>query len=516
MLRHKGKSMLAFLVFLVAGLAPALGIRAQFFPEEALERFYVNVRLPEGADVRATDAVVAEAQEALLAAEGDRIEAITTYVGAGGPRWWSNVGPEPVNPAFAIMIVQARDAEDTRTLIADVQRTLTGRVAGARFETYRVSSGKPAVTPVEVRVSGPDPTTLRGLAEDIEDILRRAPGTGDVTDDWGPDALALRLDLDDARAAAAGLTATDVARSTAAALAGARATQLREGDRLIDVIVRLHPGERSAPSEVADLYVWPERGARAAPIEQIASPRPSRELAKIVRRDLERTITVGAIPRDGALASVLLAGARAELAALDLPPGYRIEFGGEHEMQARAFGAVKIALQVSVVLIFLALVWQFANVFKPLIVFAAVPFGMVGVVLALRLTHTHFGFMAFLGVASLIGVIISHIIVLFDFIEEAREHGSGLHRAVIDAALVRLRPVLVTVLATVGGLIPLGLEGGPMWQQLVYVQIGGLLLATVVTKGVVPILYVLFVEKFHLIRWEPEDAEPPAPARAVS
>ncbi len=173
-------------------------------------------------------------------------------------------------------------------------------------------------------------------------------------------------------------------------------------------------------------------------------------------------------------------------------------------MQAQAFASVSIALKVSVALIFLTLVWQFANVFKPLIVFAAIPFGMVGVVLGLVVTKTNFGFMAFLGVTSLIGVIVSHIIVLFDFIEEAREHGTELHRAVIDAGLVRLRPVLVTVLATVGGLVPLALEGGPMWRQLVYVQIGGLLLATLVTKGVVPLLYVLFVETLHLVEWKNE------------
>ena len=138
---------------------------------------------------------------------------------------------------------------------------------------------------------------------------------------------------------------------------------------------------------------------------------------------------------------------------------------------------------------------------------AAIPFGLVGVVLGLSITRTHFGFMAFLGVASLIGVIVSHIIVLFDFIEEARERGQPLHRAVIDAGLVRLRPVLVTVLATVGGLLPLGLEGGPMWRQLVYVQIGGLLLATVVTKGVVPLLYVVFVETFHLVEWRADHVD---------
>ncbi len=509
MLRHKGKTALAFLAFLVIGLSPAVFIRTQFFPDEAMARFYVHVRLPDGADVRATDTLIREAEATLLDAEGERIERVTTYVGSGGPRWWSNVGPEPRNPAYGMMLIQARDAEATRTMVGRVQRLLTNQVAGARFEVYRVSSGKPAVTPVEVRISGPDPATLRQLAEDVKSVLRAAPETSDVFDDWGVEAMNVDLVLDPTRAAAAAVTATDVARSSALALSGARETQLRMGDQLIDVVVRLRPGERGAASQVGDLYVWSERTGRAVPLEQVAHVGTGFAAQKVVRHDLERTITVGALPKDGALPSALLASAQAGLGALDLPPGYHVELGGEHELQAKAFASVAIALQVSVALIFLVLVWQFAHVFKPLIVFAAIPFGMVGVVLGLTVTHTNFGFMAFLGVASLIGVIVSHIIVLFDFIEEAREHGVGLHRAVIDAGLVRLRPVLVTVLATVGGLIPLAIEGGPMWRQLVYVQIGGLLLATLVTKGVVPLLYVVFTEKFKLIRWEREEPDEP-------
>lgn len=515
MLRHKRKTALGFLAFLVVGLAPALFIRTQFFPDEAMARFYVHVRLPEGADVRATHAVLRDAEQVLLASEGERLARVTTYAGSGGPRWWSNVGPEPRNPAYAMLLIEARDPEDTRTMVGRLQARLTAEVPGARFEVHRVSSGKPAVTPVEVRVSGPDVATLRRLGEQVADVLRAVRETGEVFDDWSAEAMQLDLALDPIRAAAAGVTASDVARSSALALGGVRETQLRIGDQLIDVVVRLRPAERRDAAHVGDLYVWSERTGRAVPLEQVA--RVGTELAapKRVRRDLERTLTIGALPKDGALPSALLAAARPALAGLALPPGYQLTYGGEHEVQRKAFASVAIALKVSVALIFLVLVWQFAHVFKPLIVFAAIPFGMVGVVLGLTVTGTHFGFMAFLGVASLIGVIVSHIIVLFDFIEEAREHGVGLHRAVIDAGLVRLRPVLVTVLATVGGLIPLAIEGGPMWRQLVYVQIGGLLLATVVTKGVVPLLYVVFTESWKLIRWEREvpddDVAPAAP-----
>ncbi len=203
-LDHKGKSMAGFLVFLVLGLLPAGLIRTQFFPEEAMARFYVHIRLPEGADVRATQAVSDAAWQVLRDTEGPLLAQVTTFVGNGGPRWWSNVAPEPKNPSYALMIVEVRDPEDSKAMIARVQRSLTQRVAGARYEVYRISSGKPAVTPVEVRLSGPDIDVLREQAERVKVILRGVPQTGDVTDDWGADALKLRVEVDEPRANAAG------------------------------------------------------------------------------------------------------------------------------------------------------------------------------------------------------------------------------------------------------------------------------------------------------------------------
>ena len=186
------------------------------------------------------------------------------------------------------------------------------------------------------------------------------------------------------------------------------------------------------------------------------------------------------------------------------PAGYRWEFGGEKFEQDKGFNSLAVALAVSFAAIYLALVVQFNSVTQPLLVYAAVPFGIVGGLIGLAIMGASFGFMAFLGVASLAGLIISHVIVLFDFIDEKRREGEPLRKAVVDAGLARLRPVLVTVLATVGGLIPLALEGGPLWEPMCYVQIAGMLVATLVTLVIVPVLYVIFVEDLHLVRWETE------------
>jgi multidrug efflux pump subunit AcrB len=248
------------------------------------------------------------------------------------------------------------------------------------------------------------------------------------------------------------------------------------------------------------------------PLSQIARFEPQWVSPKICRRHHQRCVTVKCDVVPGVLPSRIVRDMQDRLTRSSAvwPPGYRFEFGGEHEEQVKGFRAVSVALVVSLAMIYLALVLQFNSVTKPLVVFAAVPFGLLAGIMGLAVFDAPFGFMAFLGVASLAGVIVSHIIVLFDYIEDACERGETLHRAVIDSALVRLRPVLVTVLATVGGLIPLAIEGGPLWQPMCYVQITGLLFATLVTKVIVPVLYVMFVENLGWIRWEPEHKFEPA------
>jgi multidrug efflux pump subunit AcrB len=180
-----------------------------------------------------------------------------------------------------------------------------------------------------------------------------------------------------------------------------------------------------------------------------------------------------------------------------------VQIAGEYEKQVENFRELAVVMAISVALIYIALVLQFRNTVKPILVFAAIPYGMVGALGALWIMRAPFGFMAFLGIASLVGVIVSHVIVLFDFIEEAHERGEPLVEALLDAGIVRLRPVLITVGATVLALFPLALHGGPLWQPLCYAQMGGLTFATVVTLLLVPVLYAIFVLDLKIVRWDP-------------
>jgi multidrug efflux pump subunit AcrB len=347
--------------------------------------------------------------------------------------------------------------------------------------------------------------------------MRTIPGTLDVNDDWGDPVFQLTLKVDPDRAALSGLTHQDVATTVGAGLSGLSISQLRERDRLIGIALRLRPSERSELDDLSSLYVAHSSNRVRVPLSQLASFERQIITPKVRRRDHERCITVrcdtvnGVLPSDvvnqllRALPAQSTSASHAADAAhnpIAFPVGYRWEFGGEKFEQDKGFRSLAVALVVSFVAIYLALVVQFNSITQPLLVYAAVPFGIVGGLLGLAVMGSSFGFMAFLGVASLAGLIISHVIVLFDFIEEMKHKGEPLRQAVVDAGLARLRPVLTTVLATVGGLIPLAMEGGPLWEPMCYVQIAGMLVATLVTLVIVPVLYVIFVEDLHLVRWE--------------
>ena len=193
-----------------------------------------------------------------------------------------------------------------------------------------------------------------------------------------------------------------------------------------------------------------------------------------------------------------------------------MDIGGSEEEQVKGFKNQTVVLVISLVAIYLSLVYQFKNAIKPFVVFAAVPYGIAGGLVALWIMDTPFGFMAFLGIISLVGLIVSHIIVLFDFIEEKHAEGEPLKQAVLDAGIMRLRPVMITVLALVIALVPLALHGGPLWEPMCYAQMGGMLVATFVTLLLVPVIYSVFVLDLKLIKWDStetaKDVSPAVPA----
>ena len=276
--------------------------------------------------------------------------------------------------------------------------------------------------------------------------------------------------------------------------------------------------DRARLSDVENLYVYASQDNSKVPLSQISSVNHQLVNGRIVRLEQFRAMNIRSFPVAGHLSSEVLKQIMPRLQALEnsLPPGYQMQIGGEYYKTKAGFKNLAMVMVISTLAVFLALVFQFKNAIKPLLVLAAAPYGMVGAFLALWIMHEPFSFMAFLGIASLVGVIVSHSIVLFDYIEERHVVGDDFENALIDAGILRLRPVLITVFATVLALFPLAMHGGPLWKPLCYAQIGGLLIATIVTKLQVPVMYAIFVLDFKILKWSTvKDESPKAVATPI-
>ncbi|MDX2154323.1 MAG: efflux RND transporter permease subunit [Bryobacteraceae bacterium] len=493
---------------LALGLFFGSRLKPQFFPQDLQYLAYIDVWLPEDAPLTATQETARRAEELIQKTAGEGVlESITSWAGGGGPRFWFSAAPEPRQLNYAQILLKVRDKHETGHLLPELQRVLSTNVPNARVDVRPLETGPPVGVPVSIRLSGDDLPALRGYAARMKQILRDAPASSRVRDDWGEETLALNLQVDPNRANLAGISNYDVATASLAAFNGVQLATLRDGDKNIPIVGRLRLDERSQVADFENLYVHSQQHNRAVPLRQVATLSYEMQPAKLRRLNQFRTITVSAFPAEGFLPSELLGQVMPAIVALEkeLPPGMRMEIAGEYKEQVEGFQEQVIVLAVSVVAIFVALVMQFKHAVKPLIVFAAIPYGIAGSLAALYLMGTPFGMMAFLGIISLVGVIVSHIIVLFDFIEERHHEGAPLREALLDAGIVRLRPVLITVGATVIALFPLAAHGGPLWEPLCYAQIGGLTLSTVITLLLVPVVYAIFVLDLKWVKWEREE-----------
>jgi multidrug efflux pump subunit AcrB len=382
--------------------------------------------------------------------------------------------------------------------------------------------------PIEIRVSstadlnaaqeGSDIRQLRKIADQVETILRASPFAERTRNEWGDEGAEIALTVNPDLANLAGITNMDVANSSVAGISGTTVAALQEGQKQIPVVARMRMNERAQLSDIQNLYVYASQDSSKVPLTQLSQVDHDLVNGRIVRLEQFRTMNVRAFPAAGHLSSEIIKEAMPRLIALQasMPPGYQLQIGGEYDKTKSGFKNLAMVMAISSFAVFLALLFQFKNAVKPLLVLAAAPYGMVGAFCALWIMHEPFGFMAFLGVASLIGVIVSHSIVLFDYIEERHIEGDDFENALIDAGILRLRPVLITVFATVLALFPLALHGGPLWKPLCYAQIGGLLVATIVTKLQVPVMYAIFVLDLKVLEWNAVEKRSDTPALATS
>jgi len=508
---HRGEVLAASSILLVFGGYFASQLHQQFFPRENFYIAYVDIRLAEDAPLEATEQAVRAAEKVIEEESANRdrggepvLASITSFVGGGGPRFWFSVPPEAPSPNYAQLLLQFIHSEDTNAMIAPLQEALSARVPGARIDVRIVETGPPTLIPISIRVLGEDATMLRAQAEKLQAILKSSPLAINVRDDWGNDALRTHLDVNQDQASLAGLSSQDIAISSYSAVSGIPVGVMREGRKNIPIVQLMNYGQRDTATALNQLYLYSGQAPQNITLGQVAKLVYTPEPIEIHRVDQYRAITVSALPKPGHVASEATDPLMPALRDFErrLPDGYRMEIVGELKEQIKGQKQSLTVVVASVIAIYLALVFQFRNAIKPLIVFAGIPFGAVGALAGVWVMHMPLGFMVILGITSLIGVIVSHVIVLFDFIEERHEQGENLRDALIDAGILRIRPVLITVGATVLALFPLALHGGPLWEALCYAQIGGLSLATLVTLFIVPVIYSIFVLDLNVIKWD--------------
>ena len=481
-------------------LVPAIG--SQFFPAGVRDQIFVHVDLPEGVSFEATREIVEQVEEVIVETSADadgreRLKNYVSFVGTGGPRLMLTMSPEDGRLGYAFVLINTDQATDSQEWIPQLRGALAG-IPGARIDVRRFSLGPPLAQPVEYRLSGTDPQILRDAAEEMIARMRAVSGLRDPQQNWMNSAYELRLDVDQEAASLAGLSNAQIASSLDVLLGGSTLTTVRDGEDRIPLVLRLRPEQRASAFDLDAVFV--EGASGKIPLSAVAATTAQWSPAIIKRINQQRTITVGARVEDGYLATQLSAEIQPQLQEIvdTLPPGYQLEERGEVYETAKSQSEFGGALGLSLLLILAVLTWQYNSLAKPLIVLMAVPLALIGALLGLYLSGWPLGFMPMLGIVSLAGVVINNSIILIDFIEEGVRGGMPLRQAITRAGMARMKPIVLTTLTTIGGLLPLALFGGPMWAGMAYAMMMGLAVSTALTLLVTPTVYALFAERFGM------------------
>lgn len=492
---HRRKVLVAAVVILVLGVALFTSVSQQFFPLAERDQFVMDVWLPEGSRIEATDAAVKHIEDTLR--KQSEVHGYTSFLGSSAPRFYYNVNPEPLAPNYAQILVNTRSVKDTPKLVEEMRAQLPVVAPEAKVFVKELQQGDQMDAPVEVRVVGDDIATLRSLGDQVQNILNHTPGAIYTHTDWHENQMLAGVDLRQEIANRLGLTNATIAQQLAASFDGETVTTFWEGDRDVDVDLRLDSNQRQSFQNVSDTYVIsPVTGARV-PVSAVASLSPQWHPGRIVRRNGVRTLTVRAFPDGSRLSSQILADAQKQISKLQLPAGYRIEYGGEFQNQNETFGEMSHALLISLVLIFLILLFQFRTLSDTLIVIAAIPLAIPGAALGLFITHNPFGFTAFIGVISLGGLAVRNSIILVDYIHERMKSGISLEEAALEAGERRLRPIFLTTMAAAVGVTPMIISRSSMWSPLASVIAFGLLGSMFFTLVVIPVLFVVVNSRKH-------------------
>ncbi|MET0984989.1 MAG: efflux RND transporter permease subunit, partial [Steroidobacteraceae bacterium] len=496
-----------------AALVLAVGgmkfVPQQFFPSSTRPELIVDLRVKEGASFAATTAQV-KRMEKLLSQDKD-VRYFTAYTGAGAPRFYLALNPELPNPGYAQFVVVTRDLEARERVRSRLMATVDETFPQTWVRVTRLELGPPVGFPVQFRVVGPDTQVVRSIARDVERVVAASPKVRDVQLDWNDPVRALRVELDQDKARALGLTPTEVALVTQTLMNGAPLSQLRERDDLIDIVARAVPSERLDLDTLKDVNVFTRQGT-VVPLSQIARVTSELEEPVLWRRNRDMAITVRADVKDGeqgvSVTQSILLGLKGIEAKL--PSGYRIDVGGAVEESDKANAALIAVAPVMLLVILLILMLQLQSFSLMSMVFLTAPLGLIGVVGALLLFQAPLGFVAILGIIALSGMIMRNSVILIDQVQTEMAAGRDAWNAVVEAAVHRTRPVLLTAAATVLAMVPL--THSVFWGPMAISIMGGLTIATLLTIFFVPALYAAW---FRVTRQSKDLESSPVAADAV-
>jgi multidrug efflux pump subunit AcrB len=469
-------------------LVPVVGF--SLFPKAGTPQFLVDVRMPDGTSLAATDSAARWVERTLLARRD--VRAVMSNVGHGNPRIYYNVQPSEDNAGVAQLFVLTRGYHAGKSeAVYDSLRARFSAYPGARIELKEFEQGPPLAAPVEIRVTGESLDTLRSLAGQVEAVLRRTPGTMYVDNPVRLDRTDLRVRVDPVKAGLFGIPTAEVDRTVRLGLAGLTAGSFRDGSGdEHDIVVRLPHAGRPGMEALDRVYVSSVTGAQV-PLRQVASVRFEASPPLIQHHDEERSVSVTAFVRSGFNTDAVTREVMAQLETMRFPAGYGWAPAGEIESRQESFGGVGNAVIVAVFMVLAILVLEFGTFRSTLIVASVIPLGVMGGILALWVTGYTLSFTATIGFVALIGIEIKNSILLVDFTNQLRSEGVPLLEAVERAGEIRFLPIVLTTLTAIGGLLPLALEGSALYSPLAWVIIGGLVTSTLLARLVTPVMYRL-------------------------
>ncbi len=487
-LSHNKSTLVISLAAFIGSLAlfPLIGV--SFFPKAEKPQLIINVTAPKGTSLDKTDEVAKYVESVLSSRE--EIKHYATNVGHGNPRIYYNVLSKTRDMAHAQFFIELEKYD--REMMSNLLDDLRGEFADypdARIDVKELEQGPPVEAPIAIRIIGERLDVLKDVSRDIENIISSTPGTINVDNPLTTSKMDLHVRIERRKAGMLGLQLLDIDRTIRTCIAGMPITKYRdpEGEEY-DISVRLPVESKTSIADFDKIYLTSVTGAQI-PLRQVASFEFRSSAQEITHRDLDRSTTITADVLGDYSTGKITNEIISRLDEYDWKPGYRYEVGGEAESREESFGGMGKAIVIAMVGILAVLILQFRSFIQPLIVFAAIPLAIIGSILALLITRNTFSFTAFVGLTSLVGIVVNNSIILVDYTNQLRRQGKDLVPALKEAGETRFRPIIFTTATTIGGLLPLTLAGGTLWAPMGWTIIGGLFVSTVLTLIIVPALY---------------------------